>query len=304
MKKNNMLTGCLCALGCETLFGMSYIFTKQAIDTASSLSLLGWRFLIAFIIMSLFIALGLLKINLRGKSLKPLLLIVLCSPVIYFIGETIGIQNTTASESGVFLACIPVASLIASATILHKKPTPLQVTGILITLAGVLVTVFAVSASSSFSFTGYTFLLIAVISCALYSVFVEKANNYTGIEITYGMLTAGALVYTLLALIEAVFVEKNLSALIALPFQNKTFLIAVLYQGIGCSILAFFLSNIAIAKIGVNRTSSFLGIATVVSIITGAVILGEPFTNFQILGTVIILAGVYIANMQKDNHSH
>ena len=249
--------------------------------------------------MSLLIALGVFKIHLKEKRLKPLLLIVICSPVIYFIGETIGIQKTTASESGVFLACIPVASLIASAAILHKKPAPLQLTGILITLAGVLVTVFAVNTSSSFSLTGYAFLLTAVISCALYCVFVEKASDFTGIEITYGMITAGTLVFVLLAVMEAVCIEKNLDALLSLPFQNKTFLIAVLYQGIGCSILAFFLSNVAIAKIGVNRTSSFLGITTVVSILTGSLILGEPFTNFQILGAVIILIGAYTANIQK-----
>lgn len=179
---------------------------------------------------------------------------------------------------------------------------PLQITGILITLAGVLITVFAVNASSSFSLTGYTFLLLAVVSCALYCVFVEKAAEYTGIEITYAMLTAGALVFVFLAVIEAVFIDKNFSELITLPFQNKTFLIAVLYQGIGCSILAFFLSNIAIAKIGVNRTSSFLGIGTVADIITGAVFLNEPFTMFQITGAAVILFGVYIANIRKDNY--
>ena len=36
--------------------------------------------------------------------------------------------------------------------------------------------------------------------------------------------------------------------------------------------LAFFLSNVAIFKIGVNRTSSFIGVATVVSIIAGVYI--------------------------------
>ena len=118
--------------------------------------------------MSLLIALGVFKIHLKEKRLKPLLLIVICSPVIYFIGETIGIQKTTASESGVFLACIPVASLIASAAILHKKPAPLQLTGILITLAGVLVTVFAVNTSSSFSLTGYAFLLPELLSLSFW----------------------------------------------------------------------------------------------------------------------------------------
>ena len=304
MRKDNLIIGSLCAIGCEVLYGMSYIFTKQATTNASALSLLGWRFLLAFLAMSLLVGVGILKVDLKGKSLKPLLLVSLFSPVIYFIGETIGISHTTASESGVFLACIPVASLIASAAILHKKPTRLQVVGILITLVGVLVTVLAVGASSSLSSTGYAFLLIAVISYALYCVFVEKASDYTGAEITYMMLLAGAAVFIILAIIEALM-NSDLSSLIALPFKNKAFLMAILYQGIGCSVCAFFLSNVAIAKIGVNRTSSFIGVATVVSIVAGAFLLKETFSVSQIIGAVIIVIGVYTANakgiIKKDN---
>lgn len=62
-KSNNLITGCLCALGCEIFFGLSCIFTKQATDNASALSLLGWRFFIAFIFMSSLILLGFIKID-------------------------------------------------------------------------------------------------------------------------------------------------------------------------------------------------------------------------------------------------
>ncbi len=301
-KKDHIVVGCLCAIGCEVLYGLSYIFTKQATENASSLALLGWRFFIAFFCMSLLVAVGVLKVNLKGKDLKPLLLVALFSPVIYFIGETVGISHTTASESGVLLACIPVASLIASTFILKKKPQRLQVIGILITLLGVIVTVVAVGTSSSLSIMGYAFLLIAVVSYALYCVFVEKATDYTGAEITYMMLAAGIIVFVILALIEALK-EGNVSTLVRLPFQNMSFLIAVLYQGIGCSVGAFFLSNIAIAKIGVNRASSFIGVATVVSIVAGAVLLKEAFSIDQILGAVIIIIGVYTANAKEKDES-
>ncbi len=294
-KKDHLVVGSLCAIGCEVLYGLSYIFTKQATENASSLALLGWRFFIAFLCMSLLVAVGVLKVNLRGKDLKPLLLVALFSPVIYFTGETVGISHTTASESGVFLACIPVASLMASTLILGKKPKRLQVIGILITLVGVIVTVVAVGTSSSLSIMGYAFLLIAVVSYALYCVFVEKATDYTGAEITYMMLVVGMVVFVLMALIEALK-EGNVSVLASLPFQNMSFLMAVMYQGIGCSVCAFFLSNIAISKIGVNRASSFIGVATVVSIAAGAALLKEAFSIYQILGAVIIIIGVYTAN--------
>ena len=293
--QNNVILGCLCALGCETLYGLSYMFTKQATEFASAFALLGWRFFVAAVVMTVVVLCGAVKLNLKGKRLKPLLLVALFSPCIYFITETMGISHTTSSESGVFLACIPVVSLIASTLILKKKPAKVQVAGISITLIGVIITVVAVGTSSSLSVIGYALLLIAVISYALYCVFVDKASEFSGAEITYIMLIAGAVLFVTLAIVEAV-TTGAVTELISLPFNKGEFLIAILYQGIGCSVVAFFLSNVAIANIGVNRTSSFIGVATVVSIIAGAVILKETFTSMQIVGAVVIIIGVYVAN--------
>ncbi len=298
MGRNELFTGSLCAAGCEIIYGMSYVFTRQAIQGASELSLLSWRFTLSFIVMSILVVLGVIKVDLKVKKLKPLLLISLFCPVIYFLGETFGIGNTTASESGVLLACIPVASIVASSFMLKKKPSGMQITGILITLAGVLLTVFAAGASSSFSITGYMFLFIAVLSYAFYSVYVDKAGDCAGIEITYMMIMAGAVAFTILAFAEAFF-KGNVSQLLSLPIRDAGIMITVIYQGICCSILAFFLSNVAIARIGVNRTSSFIGISTVVSIIAGRMFLHEKLAFLQIMGAVVIIAGVCTANTRK-----
>lgn len=295
VNKRSVTLGSLAAIGCEGLYGLSYIFTKQGTDQASVLALLGWRFLVAFIVMSALIVVGIVHIDLRGKSLKPLLLVSLFNPVLYFVGETAGISHTSASESGVFLACIPVVSLLASTWILKKRPSRQQVVGILITLVGVILTVIAAGTQTSLSIIGYAFLLLAVGTYALYSVFVEKAAAYTGIEITYLMLAAGALVFSVLALVEAAS-QGEVGTLLSLPMVNGKFLEAVLYQGIGSSVIALFLSNFAIAEMGVNQTSSFIGISTVVSIIAGILVLGEQFNGYQLLGAVVIILGVYIAN--------
>lgn len=298
--RNDIITGCLCALGCETLYGLSYMFTKQATELASPLALVGWRFLVAVVVMSLCVVFGFIKINLKGKSLKPLLRVSLFSPTIYYIAETVGISSTTALESGVILACIPVASLVASTLLLKKEPSKMEITGITVTLIGVLVTVAAVGISSSLSFIGYFALFTAVVAYSLYGAFVDKASDYTGVEITYIMLIAGAVVYVVLAVAEAV-VNGNIHELVSLPFREWGFMKAILYQGIGCSVVAFFLSNMAIAKIGLNRTSSFIGISSVVGIATGAVLLKENFTLYQMIGAAVIIAGVYIANAKMEN---
>ena len=299
--KNHILIGCLCALGCETIFGLSYVFTKQATNVASAFAFLGWRFLIAAVFMSLCVAVGLIRVNFKGRKLRPLFIVALCNPAIYYIGETVGIGNTTASESGVILACILVASLAASTLILREKPKKTQVIGIVITLIGVVITVFAAGVQSSLSVVGYLFLFIGVISYALYAVFVDKAGGFTGAEITYVMMIAGAILFGTIAVIEG-FCTGTMSELVTLPLRETGFLVAILYSGICSSILGFILSNTAIALIGVNRTASFIGISTVVAIIAGILLLGESFSLFQLAGAAVIIAGVYIANtkLQKQ----
>ena len=115
------------------------------------------------------------------------------------------------------------------------------------------------------------------------------------------MLVSGAVLFVFLAVVDALM-NGNIAELAMLPFTDMSFLSAVLYQGLGCSILAFFLSNAAISRIGVNRTSSFIGVSTVVSILTGAIFLHEDFSGYQMAGATIIIAGVYIANSgRKDS---
>lgn len=293
--KKDLIIGSLCAIGCEILFGLSYLFTKEAGQTASTLALLGWRFLVAALFLLILFVIGLIRVNFKGKSIKYVLLAAIFSPVLYFLGETLGINLTTASESGAFLASIPVMALIAATLILKEKPSKHQIVGIAITVSGVLLSVMAVGMSASFSVLGYAMLFLAVLSYALYCVYVDKASHFTGVELTVVMILLGFLVFASLAIGEAI-VHQNLSQLIILPFENKTFALAILYQGIGCSVLAFFLSNVAIAKIGVNRTASFIGVSTAVAIVFGVLILGESFTGLQIFGVLAIMIGVYTSN--------
>lgn len=294
--KHPILLGSLAALTCESLFGLSYLFTKSATSQSSPLALLGWRFLLAFLIMQLLVTLGWVKLTIQGKSLGQLVKISFFSPVLYFIGETFGIKMTTASESGAFLATIPVIALMASSILLREKPNRHQVMGIGLTLVGVLFTVFALGLSASFSIPGYLMLILAVIGYAFYSVHVEKATAFSGADMTYLMLLVGGLVFPILALVEAVL-KHQLYELLLLPIRHQAFSIAVLYQALACSVIAFFLSNFAISKIGVNKAASFIGVSTLVSILAAVLFLGEAFSQYQTFGAFLIILGVYLTNI-------
>ena len=124
MPKGKVLLGILAIIICEVLFGFSFLFTKTITASVSPLTLLSWRFIIAFIVMSLLAIVGIIKLDFRRKSLAPLLLVAIFHPVLYFIGETTGIRLTTASESGTVIACIPArAAAICIANPLSAGPS-------------------------------------------------------------------------------------------------------------------------------------------------------------------------------------
>lgn len=297
--RKDVLIGCLCAFGCEAVFGLSYVFIKDATARASALALLGWRFAVAAAAVWGLVALGAVRVCWRGKRFWPLARVALMSPVLYFLFETFGVARTTASEAGAFIACIPVAALAVSAALLRERPTRRQVAGILVTVAGVLFSVFAAGATASFSASGYALLGGAVLAFAFYCAASNRASGeWNGAELTIGMLTAGAAVFAPLALAEAAWKggAGGVAELVRLPARDGGFLAAVLFLALGSSVVAFYLSNVALAKAGVNRTATFIGVATAVAILSGTLFLHEPFTLAQWGAAATILVGVYIAN--------
>ncbi len=258
------LIGCACAVSCETLFGLSYLFTKKITSDVDAVTLLGWRFLLAFIMMNILLATGYINVNIKKKHLPSLLKIAFLQPIAYFTCETFGIQMTTASESGAIIASIPIASLAASILFLHKKPTRLQTFGICLTVLGVVVCVIAKGFESSFNGIGYIMLCMAVLSYSLYCVSAEKAYAITNIEKTYAMIACGACFFTTMAIGRSIAAGTAVDWFM-LPFQNTEFLFSVIYLGIASSVLSFLLFNMSISYIGTNKASSFVGISTAVS---------------------------------------
>ncbi|MEH7374512.1 DMT family transporter [Neobacillus drentensis] len=300
MKNKKILIGVLCAAIAEIFYGFSYLFTKNITNSVSPLTLLSWRFIIAFIILNICVLLHIIKVNFKNKSIISLISVAIFQPVLYIIGETFGIKLTSASESGTILACIPIVTLLFSALLLKEPPTKLQVIGVGITAIGIITIVVVKGIEATFNPIGYTMLMLAVVSYSLYSVFAQKAEEFTSAEKTYAMMAFGTVVFTIIGLTENV-ISGTLKDFIFLPFTNGEFLIAALFLGIGGSVITFFLCNIAIASIGTNRAASFVGISTIVSVIAGVIILNEEFSIVQICGTALVIGGVYLANIMIES---
>lgn len=300
MKNKKEVLGLILSAGAHVIFALSFLFTKEAVNTYSAFTLLSWRFLFALAAMSLCAFLGIIKIDLRNKSMGPLFLIAIFQPVLYFLGETYGIKLTTASESGTMVTMLPIVTIVLCSLIIKERPTRAQVAGIVVSIAGVLMIVLAKGLEASLNVAGYLMMLLAMVSDGLSVTFSRKAANYTSQEKTFVMALLGAIVFTGMALVEN-GVKGTLGVYIRAPFEDISFLTAVLYLSVGCQVLAFMMSNYALAVLGAARLTSFAGITTVVAVLAGVIGLKESFSFIQGVGTALVLAGVYIANYTFKN---
>ena len=296
----------LAALASAVIFGMSFMFSKKALDIAAPSVLLAFRFTVAVAAMTLVIALNALRgklrgrrwfaFSLRGKPVYKLLLLGIVQPVAYFIFENYGILYTSSAVAGTIIAAVPVCCILMDVLVLHERVKRRQVLCALGAVGGV--ALISVGGAVMISALGLLFLLLTMLSDTVYyGISHDAAKSFTPFEMTYVMFVVGMAVFVPAALIQAGGVR---SELIAAPVQSGDFWLAVLYLGILSSGVAYGLLNFANSHLTVSETSLFSNVTTVVSVLAGVLFLKEDFSLWQAAGVVIILVCVFIANVSAE----
>ena len=301
-KKTHALS-LLAAITADVIFGMSFMFSKLALEVAVPTVLLAFRFTVAVAAMSLVIlanaAVGKLRgrplfaFSLRGKPVYKLLLLGTVQPVAYFFFENYGILYTSSAVAGTIISAVPVCCILMDVLVLHERVTAKQVVCALGAIGGV--ALISAGGAVMVSALGMLFLLLTMLSDTLYyGISHSAAKVFTPFEMTYVMFAVGMAVFIPVALIQAGGLH---TPLITAPLHDGGFWIAVLYLGLLSSVMAYGLLNFANSHLSVSETSLFSNVTTVVSVLAGVVLLKEPFSVWQMLGVAVILICVFAANV-------
>lgn len=293
MNYNKSMLPYISATTTSIIFGLSFLFSKRALNTASPFSLLSFRFLTAFIVMSLLIIFKVIRVNYKNKPVKNLFFLALMQPVVYFIFETYGIKYSSSSLAGIMIALIPIIVTILAAYFLKEKFSILQLAFIIISVAGVSFIAFMDTTSSgTTSMLGIILLIITVMAAAVFNILSRKlSSNFTPAEITYFMMGSGALFFNIFSIFD--HIASNTLNTYFLPLKNKDFVISIFYLGIISSVIAFFLLNFTLSKIEASKSTVFSNLSTIVSIAAGVIILHESFKYYHVVGSLMILIGVW-----------
>lgn len=285
-----VLSGFLVSL----LFGFTFMFITIGLKYTTPNILLAYRFGIAFIILTILIKLKIFRVNFKNKKIFPLILLALINPVINFITEANSLRYITTIQVAIFLSLAPIVVLILSRILLKESVTKAQTTFIILSVAGVLISILdSIKSQENTSMIGIILIIITVITIAFHGILTKHLSkyNYTANEMTYVMVTLGFATFLTMSVISSPIKE------IIAPIYEIEFMLSVLYLAVGASIIAYGLYNFMYTQISTAATSVFINLTTVVSTIVGVVLLNETLNIMQIVGCVLIVAGVVGTNI-------
>ena len=288
-EKGPFLWPVLAAVLGNAFWGFSFLFTRTALQETTPEIMLAIRFAISFALMNIPLLLGRQKLQLKGKRLLPLLGLAVAEPLVFF-AESYGILHTNATFAGVMTAVAPLFAIALAALILKEYPSRRQLLYCMLPVVGVIVMVVSGKSLGIVTPIGLLFLLVNCAGIGFYRLFNRWASReFTPFERTYMVLLSCLLVFVPSALLS---VKGDLGAMVA-PLTNPRVILPVTALCILCSIAANMLVNYAAGRMSVAKLSVFGSLITLCSTFGGIVILREPFSPLSLLGTALIIYGIW-----------
>ncbi len=283
----------LAVWGTVLFWGLSFVSSKTILNTGvPPMTMVCIRFVIATVILNLFLRKFDPAARLRAKDIPALAASGLVGVTIYFFFESRGIKLTSASHASLIIAVIPVVTVLAEALFFRTRISWLSAAGVALSVVGVVFVVQrpGTGAGAAVSLAGDLFMFGACVSWVVYIILSKNLHKrLSEIAITAYQSLFGTLFLVPLALLEMrQWVPLTLSAGLNLA-----------YLAVFCSALSNFLYVYALSRLGPIAVSPFVNLIPVVGVLGGVVLLGEAIGWSQVLGGVVILAGVLMVSRQQ-----
>jgi len=285
---SNQMLGHLFALFTIFIWGITFVSSKLLLEYFSPLAIMVLRFSLAYV--------GLWIIHPKFYKVRSIKeeLIYMAAGITgvsgYFFMENSAIIYTTVSNTGLILAAAPL--FVAIITHLFTEDERFHINlayGFIIAMLGVALIIFNGQANLKVNPLGDFMALMAGVIWAFYSLAIKKMDKkmspifLTRRTFFYGILSGGIFLFTF---------EGGIDLS---PMLTTNSWMHILFLGLIASGTCYVLWNKAIRYIGAVKTSNYIYLMPVFTMVASALVLHETITAMMLVGCGFILFGVYIS---------
>ena len=258
------------------------------------LSFLRWS--LAFLLLLPFTYSKIVDDFYKYKKNLPYILITSIFGVTIFNSFTyLSLQTSMVINSSIMASITPLLIIFFSWLIFKTQTYFMQFFGIILSIIGVLLIISKASIANliDLNFTiGDLWMLAAVFSWGLYSVLLKKIDNSLS-----QLATLEVMIFFGLIFIFPFYFYESLNNSFLPKDTNEILMIS--YVAIFASITSFFAWNKGVSILGANKASLFLHLIPVFSSMWAILFLGENFSFFHFLGTIFIVLGIVLSNINR-----
>jgi len=288
----NKVTVYLAIVMSMVFWAISFVWVKIVYQAYGPLTTVFFRLLIATVLLFIYTKLTGKLMKPKRKDWKAFILLAFFEPFLYFMGESFGLKYIASTVAAIIVATIPLFSPLAASRFHGEKVSLRTVLGIILSFAGVTVVVFDTSENLSASLLGIALEFVAVMATIGYTVVLKGLTtkyNTTSI-VTYQSFIG--IFYFL-----PFWLTFEMNSFIHTPV-NMDALIAILKLAIFASGFAFLFFTYSVGKLGINRANIFMNSIPVFTAIFAWLILGEALSVQKLTGIIIVIAGLFLAQMR------
>ena len=302
------------------IWGSTFVFTKMLLQAGlSPAQIFTLRFIIAYVLLLCYSFLrnkvtssppklggvrGGLNKRWFCRSWRDELLMMalgITGGSLYFLTENAAMLFTTATNTSLIVCSCPLFAMLLFALFFRQseKITRLQAFGSLVAFLGMVVVVLNGHFVLHLSPLGDLLAFGACLCWAVYSLLMKAAvSGYSSLFITRKVF-----IYGLLTIIPYyIFVPSEASIFISpssFLFPLSTFL-NLLFLGVVASMLCYLTWNWVIGKLGPVIATNWVYFNPITTILFAWWLLDEKITIWFLLGSALILMGMYLADRQKS----
>ncbi|MEM7787871.1 MAG: DMT family transporter [Bacteroidota bacterium] len=208
---------------------------------------------------------------------------------VYQVGFILGVDRVTAGMGALLIASSPMWTVLTGHLMGIDRLRPLGWAGILLGLLGVaLVTLGRPEAELGGDASGIGLMLLAALAWGLYTTLTRPLLDrgaspvgltFWGIVISFPVLVALALPH---------LAATDWDRLGAWEWAS------IVFSGGLSTGIAYGIWNAAVKAVGPSKTAAFSNLVPVVGLGAGALLLSEPIRALQVVGGLLIVAGVVV----------
>jgi len=268
---------------------MAFVAIKQADTELSPVNLALIRWLVASVpFLILLPIIGRPKAKFERKDIPRLILMALANVAGYHLSLNYAETTLSAGLSALLIAFGPIFIVVLSYTLLDEKAGRNILLGLALAIVGTAVlSTGSISVSDFSSFGGIAEALVTAFCYALFAVLSKPLVHKYGsapTTITVGLVGTAMM----LPLLSGSF----FSQISALDFYGW---FSVLYLSLLSTVFGYLMFYTLISRGAVTRLSIQLYLIPIISVVGGAILLGEPVTLGVMAGGGLMLAGVAFA---------